>query len=209
MLLLHLCIFLPALLIAQAPPVAPPKLIPLPHPEIVRPPLPDEPTPWFIVFGGGLLVTLMVAMLLWLLFKLPRLSRDQISPIQRATANLEELKKLLDQMPAGEVSHHVSVILRDYMEERYHVPALARTTPELYERNTTALLNSLRERFSPLAAMYDRISFAPQPTTRADAESLIESALLLLQKEKANLPSAISIPPPLPANQAVPPPFAN
>jgi hypothetical protein len=203
------CLQLSALVFAQAPAGAPPKLTPLPFPDVARPPLPAEPTPWLVVIGGGLLITGLVALLLWLLFKLPRLSHPRPSPLARATALLEELKTHLGAMPAGEVSHHVSVILRDYMEGRYDVPALARTTPELYERNANALLNSLRERFSPVAAMYDRLSFAPQAASREDAASLVESALLVLRNEKSNLPAAISVPPPLPASHAMPPPFAN
>lgn len=201
-----LCIQLPVIVFAQAPEDGP-KLLPLPHPDIPRPPLPQVPTQWLVVFGGGFLITALVALLLWLLFKMPRLTPPPETPLQKAERLLEALKLFLDQTPPGEISHHVSVILRDYMESRYEVPALARTTPELYERNTSAMLNSLRERFSPLAAMYDRLSFAPQSATREDAVALIESALDALQKEKPPLPPPLVLP--LPASQTIPPPFVN
>ena len=190
---------------AQIPGGAP-QLTPLPHPEIARPPLPPVPVPWLLVIGGGLFITALVALLLWLLFKLPRKQEPLITPLEKARALFVELKTHLGQMPPDEISHHVSMILRDYLEGKYDLPALTRTTHELFRKKNTALLNSLRDRFCPVADVYDKLSFASQPATREDAAALIESALRALSTERV---TDTSVPPPLPAGYVVPPPFAN
>jgi hypothetical protein len=41
-----------------------------------------------------------------------------------------------------------------------------------------------RERFESLAALYDSLSYAPLPVTKAEALALVETALVKLEEER-------------------------
>ena len=124
-----------------------------------------------------------------------------------ALGRLDALKLELDRLTLDELAHRVSVILRDYLQARYGVPAPYRTTQELYGDSAIQAREGLRERFGPVADFYDRLEFAPQPATRADGEKLIEDAVRALGDEKRYNPS--SYPPPLQLARTAPPPLPS
>ena len=181
-----------------APPQAP--LTPLPHPEIAPPVVPPLAGPIWPVALSAVVGLLLLALVLWLLFRRKSHAVKQPEPpLQRATALLKSLQGRLDGMSAGDAAHEVSVILRDYLQARYAVPAPYRTTQELYGNPKNAQAREdLRERFQPVAEFYDKLEFAPQPASRAECEKLIASALEVLHGEKPAAETPAKLPPPLP-----------
>jgi hypothetical protein len=183
-------------LLAQVPGQTP-DLMPLPHPEIPPPAVPPAPESWWLLLAGILAAMLLVMLVVWLLFlRKSQASAEGVSPLKLALTRLGALQQELDHFPSYEIAHRVSVILRDYLQARYAVPAPYRTTQELYGERAIQARDGLRERFGPVAEFYDRLEFAPQPATRADSEMLIADALRALRDEKRYAPGAL--PPPLP-----------
>jgi hypothetical protein len=135
----------------------------------------------------------------------PEAPVEAVSPLKVALGRLDALEHELDHLTPDELAHRVSVILRDYLQARYGVPAPYRTTQELYGDSAIQAREGLRERFGPVAEFYDRLEFAPQPSTRADCTKLIEDAGRALRDEKRYNPS--SFPPPLQVARAAPPPL--
>ena len=164
---------------------------PLPHPEIAAPlPLPEHVPVWFVV-GGLLLLGLLVAGILWLLFgrKAAGIAPTK-RPVKEALRALKDLRNKADVMRPSEVGHQVSEILRRFYEARYGLPAPYRTSQELFPKvdlNQEPLRRRLwRERYEPLAAVYDALSYAPVPATSAEAVRLIDSAVAKLEEERLN-----------------------
>lgn len=189
---------------AQTPQAPPPQ--PLPHPAL--PPVPTPPAEialWVWVISGILAVCLL-GLIFWLLMR-PRSPRP-VAPVnarQNALRALRDLASNCDTLPPTEVGHRVSVILRQYMQDRYQIPAPYRTTPELFSLRqnqspepaiASTGLFELRpaptsapprvvNRFAPLAELWDQLAFAPLPATRAESRSLIEVAILRIEEDPA------------------------
>jgi hypothetical protein len=193
-------------LLAQTPGQQEQDLIPLPHPQIAPPAVPPEPVSWWFLIAAVVAAVVLVTLLVWLL--LMRKSSAQaevVPPLKVALSRLDTLKLELDGLSPDEVGHRVSVILRDYLQARYGVPAPYRTTQELYGDSAIQAREGLRERFGPVADFYDRLEFAPQPATHADSATLIEEAVTALRDEKRYNPS--SYPPPINITRTPPPPL--
>jgi hypothetical protein len=181
-------------------------LVPLPHPQIAPPAVPPEPVSWWFPIAGGVAATVLGALVIWLLFmRKSDATTETVSPLKVALGRLEALQLELDRLTPDELAHRVSVILRDYLQARYGVPAPYRTTQELYGNSAFQAREGLRERFGPVADFYDRLEFAPQPASRADCAKLIEEAVQTLHDEKRYVPS--SYPPPLHVARTIPPPL--
>jgi hypothetical protein len=80
------------------------------------------------------------------------------------------------------------MIIREYQAARYAVPAPFRTREEIYEKTEALPGGPQRTRFAPLAMSCDRIAFAPSPTTPAEAEALVKSAVEALREEAYRSP---------------------
>jgi hypothetical protein len=172
-------------LMAQAPGGQAPKLTPLPHPEIALPAVPEEAKPVghiiVAVFGAFVLMGLIA----WLLLRKSRLQPPPVvSASQIALNRLAALKEEADTGAPAVIASRVSVILREFQEAGFAVPAPYRTSDELFHKAEPALQGVLKERFSPVAAFYDRLSFAPQPATKAEASELIDNAIAAVSDEK-------------------------
>ena len=165
-----------------------PEPVPLPHPEIAPPVELPGGLPLWVVITGALLVLSLVALVVWLLFRpRPATATPPRQPIKTALKALRDLRASAGDLPPPEIGHRVSEVLRVYFMARYSVPALYLTTPELFPKWHAAeseIKRAWRERFEPLAGIYDEIAFAPQPATRAQAQSLIESAITKLEEER-------------------------
>jgi hypothetical protein len=198
------CLAMP--LLAQTPGQQEQDLVPLPHPQIAPPAVPAEPVSWWFPVAAVLAAIVLAALVLWLLLmrKSPG-PAEAVSPLKLALGRLDALKLELERHSPDEVAHRVSVVLRDYLQARYGVPAPYRTTQELYGDSAIQAREGLRERFGPVAEFYDRLEFAPQPATRADSANLIEDAVRALQEEKRYNPS--SYPPSLHVLPSAPPPL--
>lgn len=179
---------------AQSSPPTQPKLTPLPHPDLPKPILTDPGLPLWLVIVGALVALLLIAVVVWLLLHRGHTPMQPPAlPLARARKRLRALLAECHTLPPDEVGHQVSVIVRDYQEARYAVPAPYRTREELYEKNTMPHHEKLQARFEPLAELCDRLAFAPAPSTTAQAEALIQSALDALDQESkpANISAVI------------------
>jgi hypothetical protein len=181
-------------------------LIPLPHPQIAPPVVPPEPVSRWFLIAAVVSAIVLLALVVWLLLMRKSTAQvEAVSPLKVALGRLEALEPELDRLTPDEVGHRVSVILRDYLQARYGVPAPYRTTQELYGNSAIQAREGLRERFGPVADFYDRLEFAPQPATRADSATLIQEAIRALRDEKRYNPG--SYPPPLNVARTTPPPL--
>ena len=169
-------------------PGAPPP-VPLPHPDIAPPVELPGGLPLWVIVAGAVLVLGFVALVVWLLFRpRPPKAVPPRQPTKTALKALRDLRAHAGEVPPPEIGHRVSEILRVYFMARYSVPALFLTTPELFPKWHQAesdAKRAWRERFEPLAGIYDEIAFAPQPATHAQAHALIESAITKLEEERA------------------------
>ena len=174
-----------------------PEPIPLPHPEIAPPEVPPAPVALWLIFLGIVAVISLLALVIGLLFLLRKETpRETVSPLKLALSRIEALQKQLVDLPPSETAHQVSLILRDYLQGRYSVPAPFRTSEELYGASAIQGRDGITERFGPISELHDRLEFAPQPTTVADSTRLVEQALQVLRDEKRYSPGVM--PPPAP-----------
>lgn len=166
---------------------------PLPHPDLPPPIEVQLPPPWWMYWAIGLVLVALIALIIWLLLRpkpLPALPQRQ--PWTTAFRALGDLRSRLQTIPPHEMSHRVSQVLRRYLLERYAVPALARTTREIFDGTQERLpgvpipraQGLWRERFEPVARLCDDISFMPAPRTLEESAVLIDEALARLQEEK-------------------------
>lgn len=181
------CMIMPWVL-AQFP-AAPP----LPHPALPEPEEVALPPPWWIYWAGGALLLALVGLVVWLLLRpKPVPATPTRQPLSSAMRALNDLRVRLESIPPPEMSHRVSQVLRRYLLERYAVPAMARTTREIFEGTQERVpgvpvpraQGLWRERFEPVANLCDAMSFMPAPRTPAEAAALIDQALERLQEER-------------------------
>ncbi|WP_395751406.1 DUF4381 family protein [Prosthecobacter sp.] len=170
-----------------------PGVPPLPHPELPPPDTVDLPPAWWIFWAVILVVLLLIVLIVWLLLRPkqpPPLPQRQ--PWTSAFRSLNDLRTRIQSIPPQEMSHRISNILRRYLQERYAVPAPARTTREIFdvhtERRPGAPIPRAQglwlERFEPVAHLCDDISFMPAPRTIEESTMLIDQALARMQEEK-------------------------
>lgn len=161
-----------------------PTLTPLPHPELAKPAdVTQASPPWLLILCGAAAAILFV-MLVWILFhNRSRRAPPAMPPLTLAHRRLLDLLARIGELEPAEAGHRVSVIVRDYQMGRYHVPAPFRTREELYDLREFAADEERRGRFASIAQTCDQIAFAPVPTTRAEAESLVRSAIETLRHE--------------------------
>lgn len=95
-------------------------------------PLP-EPTNWWII-AGAVLGALIVVVLVFLLWK-KRSSRGAtvtIAPHTRALAELAEARQYMEQGQSLDYAARVSMIVRQYIEQRFSLPTTRQTTREFF-----------------------------------------------------------------------------
>ncbi|MDB6120870.1 MAG: hypothetical protein JWO08_4651, partial [Verrucomicrobiaceae bacterium] len=111
-------------------------------------------------------------------------------PIKDALRALKDLRGKADVLSPSETGHQVSEIMRRFYEARYGIPAPFRTSQELFPRvdisQEPMRRRAWRERYEPLAAVYDALSYAPVPATMSDAILLIDNAMQKLEEERLN-----------------------
>lgn len=170
----------------------PVNLTPLPFPEIDTPQLPEPGLSWWLIAGGAFLIVALVTLLVLLLLRArgSKPSAPPPHPLKLALQRLETLQASVASMPPDAVGHEVSAILRDYQQARYRVPAPYLTSEELYGGDVLESREEVRSRFSPLAKIYDRLSFGRVPATASEAERLIQNATAALQEERIYLPAS-------------------
>jgi hypothetical protein len=181
-------LFITSTLLAQFP-GAPP----LPHPELPPPDSVELPPPWWILWAMGLGLVLLIALIVFLLTRPKETPTAPVrQPWSSAFRALNDLRSRIQSIPPQDISHRVSQILRRYLQERYAVPAPARTTHEIFDGTPERLpgvpipraQGVWRERFEPVAHLCDDISFMPAPRTHDESTALIDQALARMQEEK-------------------------
>ena len=163
-----------------------PEPVPLPNPDFPPPVELPPGLPFGFTLAAILLTLALIALVVWLLFRPKSVAMPMpIVPLRKALRALNDLKNRVGELPPPEASHLVSEILRSYFFERYGVPAPFLTTPELFDgQSSTDVRGAWKQRFGPLAPIYDEIAFAPLPATAAQATSLIETAISKLEEER-------------------------
>lgn len=166
---------------------------PLPHPDLPLPDSVDLPPPWWIPWAAILLLGLLIALIIWLLVR-PKEAppTPQRQPWSSAFRALNDLRARIQTIPPPDMSHKISQILRRYLQERYSVPAPARTTREIFDgaldRQPGVPIPRAqglwRERFEPVARLCDAISFMPALRTEEESTLLIDQAIARMQEEK-------------------------
>lgn len=166
---------------------------PLPHPGLPLPDKVDLPPPWWIPWAACLALVLLTALVVFLLTRPKQTpAAPQRQPWSSAFKALNDLKARAQSIPPQDISHRVSQVLRRYLQERYAVPAPARTTNEIFEGTPDRLpgvpiprsQGIWRERFEPVARLCDDISFMPAPRTHEESVVLIDQALERMQEER-------------------------
>lgn len=181
-------LFFTHLLLAQFPGPGP-----LPHPDLPPPDSVALPPPWWIPWAAVLLLCLLIALIVWLLVRPKETPSTPLrQPWSSACRALNDLRTRVRTIPPQDVSHRISQILRRYLQERYQVPAPARTTREIFAQKmdrqpgmpVPRAQGMWRERFEPVAHLCDEISFMPAPRTEEESIMLIDQALARMEEEK-------------------------
>ncbi len=177
-----------ATLLAQFPEPAP-----LPYPQLPAPGQVELLPPWWLPWAAALLLASLIALIVWLLLRPKTLPVTPMrQPWSAAFRALNDLRARAQTLPPQDMSHRVSQILRRYLQERYAVPAPARTTHEIFDGTLERLpgvpvpraQGVWRERFEPVAHLCDDISFMSAPRTQEESVTLIDQALARMQEEK-------------------------
>ena len=186
-------------------PGAAPEPQPLPHPELPEPPpVPDGIALWVWIVSA-LLASSLFALILWLLLR-ARPAKPALpgNPRLQSLRALRQLAATAATLPPAQTGHQVSLILRQYLQDRYRIPAPFRTTPELFSTShhptevPTATSDGLFEIrpartaipaapavFAPLAEFWDRLAFAPVPASTSEALKLVETAIQRVEEDPA------------------------
>lgn len=197
-------VLLPALPLHAQLPSAAPEPQPLPHPELPAPPPIPEGIALWVWIVSGLLAAAMFGLILWLLLRpRPLPPAPPLNPRLNTLRALRQLRAAAPEMPPAETGHQVSIILRQYLQDRYRIPARCRTTPELFDdaapvtapvsastgvfeiRQVRSAVPHAPRVFAPLAELWDRLAFAPLPATSAEAVQLIETAIQRVEEDPA------------------------
>jgi hypothetical protein len=161
---------------------------PLPHPDIPPPPVVNEVS---LTYLAGLILAFMLAvgLILWLIFK-PKAATHTATerPVKQAIKALKLLRNDVGKLSVSQISAEVSQVLRRYYQDRYSIPALARTSQELFPQQQTQhegrQRKQWRERFNSLAAIYDWLEFSGEPASQMEAMALIDNAITRLEEER-------------------------
>lgn len=178
-------------LLAQLPqmPAAPA----LPHPNLPEARQIASPPEWWVPWAVGGLVLLLLGLIVWLMLRpKPAAHIPPRQPLSSCLRALNDLRGRAAFVPPAETSHRVSQILRRYLGERYAVPAISRTTPEIFSGlrqfepgvPVPRAEGIWKERFAPVARWCDDLSFMPVPGTAEAALALIDQTIAKVEEER-------------------------
>ena len=149
-------------------------------------PLPRERSPWYHLLW---LLLLIIPLALWLIFKKRRKSAPPLSLRQRTLGALNSLRAevLGRHLTAREGIAGISDLLRNYLEERFSLPASGKTTPEFLEEmeHHSALPPRAGSFLRNFLNAADMIKFAQAPCDAAAVNTAVESAVELVENTSA------------------------
>jgi hypothetical protein len=170
---------------------------PVPDPAPAKPPV-TVPPPWGLYGAilGAVLLALGAALWWWRRRRpveapAPAVSAPSVPPDRAALARLAELDPA--GLPPRAFYGALSEVVRGYLEDRFGVPARARTTPE-----TTALLNGRKAHVgAPVAewlAGWDLVKFARLDPPREEAGAALEAVRRWVLETAPSAPSGGGVP---------------
>lgn len=153
-----------------------------------------EHWPWL---AGGLVVAALLTALFVVLYKRARRPKPVAPPAPPQPVHLRTLlalealrqQQLWQQGRHKEYHSELTGILRAYIEERFAVPAMERTTDELLAGlRLSAMPRSQQERLEAVLRLADMVKFAKWNTLPAENEQALAAAIQLVQ-ETADAPT--------------------
>ena len=153
---------------------------------------PILPAPYRYLFDHGgtiLIVLLAIALMIWLL-KRPRKVKptnpeEMLSPWDKALLEIKKLEqqKLLEKGDYRKFYFFISEIFRRYLDERFHYPAIDKTTSEI-SRELTGLSFAKQDegRINNFLSQGDQIKFANASSTINQAKEDSEWLVSFIQK---------------------------
>lgn len=153
---------------------------------------------WQWLVGGTALVAILTALIIFLL-KRARRPRAPAPPIPqkplhlRTLAALDELRqqKLWEQGRTKAYYSELTGILRSYVEERFHVPAMEQTTDELMAAlHLSSIGTDQREQLGHLLRLADLVKFAKWQPISAENEQMMAGAIAFVHNTADTRPDA-------------------
>jgi len=143
--------------------------------ELPREPYP-APFPWMRWIGGSLAAILVIAFAgLFMRHRARRATPPPPppTPLEKARARLQALREMPSGSPEDSDALYVSLaaILRDYLEERFALPAPEMTTEEIADASSGI---ELAQPITQLLARCDRVKFASQMPSDEDRQRLLD-----------------------------------
>lgn len=141
---------------------------------------------------GGVAVLLILALLVYLFMKRPRpttVTQEPTIPLyQRVLAALETLEKERLWQQGDHKGYHsrITDLLRGYIEERYHVPALESTTDELIrELRVSPLSTDQRGQLENMLRLADMVKFAKTTPSSEENERMMTSTVRFVSETRS------------------------
>jgi len=161
----------------------------------IAPPVDVFPYPLWLVVTVAVAAALLIALIAWLVFQ--RLSKKPAAPpptpYEIALAALRRAREQLDTLDPHAFGILVSDILRDYLLQKFGLPATRQTSDEFLRTLEGYAKFSTDEKM--LLARFlekcDLIKFARVDASRSDSEALLDQAVRFVN-ESANMDSRTS-----------------
>lgn len=155
---------------------------------------------WRWIAGGLAAVALLTALFIFLYRRSRRPKPQPAAPEPpkqplhiRTLLALEALQqqKLWQQGRTKDYYSGLTDIIRNYVEERFRVPAMEQTTDELLlGLRMSAMPRGQQEQLAPVLRLADMVKFAKWNTIPAENEQAMAAAIKLVQETAGNTPDA-------------------
>ena len=157
----------------------------------IKPPLdvPQNILPYILI--GGLILVIIIA-IVYIYFRkrpqkvVPSPTKEVIQRLPHEIA-LEQLAHLETESYDMETYHErISYVIREYISERYHIPALELTTTGLLQQMMREQLNeSYVKHVQQFLTNCDRVKFATYQAEQSEADARMEDARWFVEETKA------------------------
>jgi Domain of unknown function (DUF4381) len=168
-----------------------------PPPDIrdIAPPVDVFPYPIWLVVTICIFVVIVLALAAWFIVRAMRRKKTPPPlPHAVALAALERARTKLDTLDSHAFSILVSDILRDYLLEKFGLPATRQTSEEFLRtlENFVKFSDDEKSLLARFLEKCDLIKFAHIDASRADSESLLDQAIHFV-KQSANISTESTI----------------
>jgi hypothetical protein len=143
--------------------------------------------PWWVYLAGLLILVLATALIYWWKTKktAPTLKESMEA---RALRELQETRLHLAEGKAREFSLHISEVLRRYIEDRYHIPAVKQTTEEFLQKiRQTHLMPEHAEQLNVFLQLCDQAKFGKDPLSLEEMETMWTGAQQFVERSSVSL----------------------